>query len=41
MKKNLSIIFLCLFVSVVWAQNGDVYDPVNPADPDVYYKLMV
>lgn len=41
MKKFLSVILLCLFVSVVWAQNGDVYDPVNPADPDVYYKLMV
>ena len=41
MKKYLSIIFLCLFSHLSWAQSGEGYDPQNPGDPNVYYRLMV
>lgn len=41
MKKYLSIIFACLFVQLAWAQSGEGYDPQNPGDPQVYYRLTV
>lgn len=41
MKNFLSIIFTCLLAQLSWAQSGENYDPENPADPDVHYKLMV
>lgn len=41
MKRILSILFLSLTAHLIWAQSGAGYDPVNPPDPDVYYKLTL
>lgn len=41
MKKYISIILACLFVQLAWAQSGEGYDPQNPGDPQVYYRLTV
>lgn len=41
MKRYLSIILACLFVQLAWAQSGEGYDPQNPGDPDVHYRLLL
>lgn len=41
MKKYISVILACLFVQLTWAQSGEGYDPQNPGDPQVYYRLTV
>lgn len=41
MKRLLNIILFGLLANITWAQSGADYDPQNPADPDVYYKLAV
>lgn len=41
MKKYLSITLACLFIQLTWAQSGEGYDPQNPGDPQVYYRLML
>lgn len=41
MKKIISILLLCLLAQWAWAQSGEGYDPQNPGDPNVYYRLMV
>lgn len=41
MKKIFSTILLCLLAQWTWAQSGEGYDPQNPGDPDVYYRLLV
>ena len=41
MKRLLNIILFGLLANITWAQNVEDYNPQNPADPDVYYKLAV
>lgn len=41
MKKILALIVLSLIVHTAWSQSGEGYNPENPADPDVYYTLML
>lgn len=41
MKKIISLIFLCLGFHLAWAQSGEGYNPPSPADPQVYYRLML
>lgn len=41
MKNILSIIFFSLIAQLVCAQSGEGYNPENPGDPDVYYRLTV
>ena len=41
MKKIFSLLLTCLLAQAAWPQSGEGYDPENPADPDLYYKLTV
>lgn len=41
MKKILCLFLVSLVVHTVWAQSGVGYDPENPGDPDVYYRLTL
>lgn len=41
MKKILCLFLISLVVHTVWAQSGVGYDPENPGDPDVYYRLTL
>lgn len=41
MKKIFCLLLFGLLEQTLWAQSGEGYNPVNPADPDVYYTLTL
>lgn len=41
MRNIISILLLCLVTQLSWAQSGNGYDPENPGDPDLYYKVTL
>lgn len=39
--KQLLILLSCILAQLSWAQSGEGFNPVNPGDPDRYYRLSV